>query len=69
MRTEELLGSTGRLDDLDETGSESLDGGNVVGEDTHVTRSSGDVTGSHRSQRGPVVSASLAAGVGRLSAV
>jgi hypothetical protein len=41
--TKELLGGTGRLDDLDQTRSESLDGRNVVGKDTHVTGSGGDV--------------------------
>lgn len=42
-RTEELLGGTALLDDLDETGLELLNGGNVVGEDTHLTGLGGDV--------------------------
>lgn len=42
-RTEVLLGSTALLNDLNETGLELLDGGNVVGKDTHVTGGSGDV--------------------------
>ena len=41
-RTEELLGA-GLLDDLDDAGLDLLDGGNVVGEDTHLTRLGGDV--------------------------
>lgn len=40
--TEELLG-TALLDDLDDAGLELLNGGNVVGEDTHLTRLGGDV--------------------------
>lgn len=44
LRTEKLLRVSRGGDDLDHTGSESLDGGNVVGEDTHVTRGSSNVT-------------------------
>ena len=42
-RTEVLLGGTALLEDLDETGLELLDGGNVVGEDTHLTGGGGNV--------------------------
>lgn len=42
-RTEELLAAGGLLDNLNETGSQLLDGGNVAGEDTHVTSLSGNV--------------------------
>lgn len=42
-RTEVLLGSTALLDDLDETGVELLDRGNVVGENTHLTGGGGKV--------------------------
>jgi hypothetical protein len=42
-RTEVLLGGAALLNDLDETGLELLDGGNVVGEDTHLTGGGGDV--------------------------
>ena len=42
-RTEVLLAGTALLEDLNETGLELLDGGNVVGEDTHVTGGGGDV--------------------------
>lgn len=42
-RTEVLLGGTALLKDLDETGLELLDGGNVVGEDTHLTGGGGNV--------------------------
>lgn len=42
-RTEVLLGGTALLNDLDETGLELLDGGNVVGEDTHLTGGGGNV--------------------------
>ena len=42
-RTEELLAGTGLLDDLNETRLELLDGGNVVGEDTHLTGLGGNV--------------------------
>ena len=42
-RTEVLLGSTALLDDLDETGVELLDRGNVVGENTHLTGGGGEV--------------------------
>jgi hypothetical protein len=41
-RTEELL-AAGLLNDLDQTGLELLNRGNVVGEDTHLTRLGGDV--------------------------
>lgn len=41
--TEERLGAAVLLDDLDDTGLELLNGGNVVGEDTHLTRLGGDV--------------------------
>jgi hypothetical protein len=43
LLTEELLGGAGRLDDLDQTGSKSLDGRNVVGKDAHITGSGRDV--------------------------
>ena len=42
-RTEVLLGGAALLEDLDETGLELLDGGNVVGEDTHLTGGGGNV--------------------------
>ena len=42
-RTEVLLGGAALLEDFDETGLELLDGGNVVGEDTHLTGGGGDV--------------------------
>jgi hypothetical protein len=42
-RTEELLAAGGLLDNLNETGSQLLDGGNVAGEDTHVTSLGGNV--------------------------
>ena len=42
-RTEVLLVGTVLLKDLNETGLELLDGGNVVGEDTHLTGGGGDV--------------------------
>lgn len=41
--TEVLVGLAALLDNLNNTGAESLDGGNVVREDTHVTGSGGDV--------------------------
>lgn len=41
--TEELLAGTAFLHDLNETGLKLLDGGNVVGKDTHLTGLSGDV--------------------------
>lgn len=41
--TEELLGLTTLLDDLDETGSQLFDAGNVAREDTHVTGLGGNV--------------------------
>lgn len=43
QRTEELLGGTALLNNLDQAGLELLDGRNVVGEDTHVTGLGGDV--------------------------
>ena len=42
-RTEELLGAAALLDDLDHTGLQLLDGGDVVGEDTHLSGLGGDV--------------------------
>ena len=42
-RTEKLLVGTTLLDYLNETGLELLDGGNVVGEDTHLSGLGGDV--------------------------
>ena len=42
-RTEELLAAGGLLDNLNETGSQLLDGGDVAGEDTHVTSLGGNV--------------------------
>ena len=42
-RTEELLAAGGLLDNLNETGSQLLNGGNVAGEDTHVTSLGGNV--------------------------
>jgi hypothetical protein len=42
-RTEVLLAGTALLEDLNETGLELLDGGNVVGEDTHLTGGGGEV--------------------------
>jgi hypothetical protein len=47
--TEVLLGGTTLLNNLDKTGLELLNGGNVVGEDTHLTGGGGDV------DLGPVV--------------
>lgn len=41
--TEELLAGAALLQNLDETGLELLNGGNVVGEDTHLTRLGGEV--------------------------
>lgn len=41
--TEEGLGAAALLDDLDDAGLELLNGGNVVCEDTHLTRLGGDV--------------------------
>lgn len=41
--TEELLAGAALLHNLNETGLELLNGGNVVGEDTHLTGLSGDV--------------------------
>lgn len=41
--TEVLLAAAALLDDLDQTGLQLLDGGNVVGEDTHVSRLGGQV--------------------------
>lgn len=42
-RTEELLAGTTLLDDLNETGLELLNGGDVVGENTHLSGLGGDV--------------------------
>lgn len=42
-RTEILLASGALLDDLDETWLQLLNGGNVVGEHTHITGFRGDV--------------------------
>jgi hypothetical protein len=42
-RTEVLLGGTALLNDLNKTGLELLDGGNVVGKDTHITGGGGNV--------------------------
>lgn len=42
-RTEVLLGSAALLKDLNKTGLELLDGGNVVGKDTHLTGGGGNV--------------------------
>lgn len=41
--TEELLASAALLQNLNETGLELLDGGDVVGENTHLTSFGGDV--------------------------
>lgn len=41
--TEELLGATAFLNDLNETGLQLFDRGNVVGEDTHLTGLGGNV--------------------------
>ena len=45
--TEELLGRVARVDDLYDTGAQSFDAGNVVGEDTHVTGRGGKVDLDH----------------------
>lgn len=42
-RTEELLGTTSLLDNLDDSGLQLLNGGNVVGQDTHFTGLGGNV--------------------------
>lgn len=42
-RTEVLLGGATLLDNLHDTGLELLDGGNVVGKDTHLTGGGGEV--------------------------
>lgn len=42
-RTEELLAAATVLDDLNQTGLQLLNGGNVVGEDTHLSGLGGDV--------------------------
>lgn len=42
-RTEELLGTTSLLNNLNEAGLELLDRRNVVGENTHLTGLGGDV--------------------------
>lgn len=41
--TEELLASAALLNDLNETGLQLLNGGNVVGKDTHLARFRWDV--------------------------
>ncbi len=43
LRTEELLAAAALLNDLDQAGLQLLDGGNVVGEDTHLSGFRGDV--------------------------
>ena len=45
--TEPLLALAGTLDDLDDARLEGLNGGNVVGEDTHVTGLGGNVDLRH----------------------
>ena len=42
-RQEELLAAAALLNDLDQAGLELLDGGHVIGEDTHVAGLGGDV--------------------------
>ncbi len=42
-RTEELLAATALLNDLDQTGLQLLDRGDVVGEDTHLSGFSREV--------------------------
>lgn len=42
-RQEELLVAARLLNDLDQTGLQLLDGGNVVGKDTHITGLGGKV--------------------------
>lgn len=42
-RDEELLRRASRLNDLDKTGAKLLDGGNVIGKDTEITSSRGNV--------------------------
>jgi hypothetical protein len=42
-RTEKLLAGTALLNDLDETGLQLLNRGNVVGKNTHLSRLSGNV--------------------------
>ena len=42
-RTEVLLGGTALLNNLDEARLQLLDGGNVVGKDTHLTGGGGEV--------------------------
>jgi len=42
-RTEELLAATSLLDDLDKTRLELLDGRDMVGQDTHLTRLGWDI--------------------------
>lgn len=49
--TEPLARLAAVLDDLDNTGTEGLNGGNVVGEDTHVTGRGGEVDLGHASRR------------------
>lgn len=43
QHTEVLLAATALLDDLNQTGLQLLDGGDVVGEDTHVSRLGGQI--------------------------
>lgn len=43
VHTEELLAVAALLDDLDQTGLQLLNGGDVVGEDTHLSRLGGEV--------------------------
>lgn len=43
VRTEELLGAASLLNNLNQAGLKLLDGGNVVGQDTHLTGLGGDV--------------------------
>lgn len=43
LHTEELLAAAALLDDLDQTGLQLLDGGDVVGEDTHLSGLGGEV--------------------------
>lgn len=47
LLTEPLVRLSTLLDNLYDTGTESLDSGNVVGEDTHVTGSGGEVDLGH----------------------
>jgi hypothetical protein len=49
--TEPLARLAAVLDDLHDAGAEGLDGGNVVGEDAHVTGRGGDVDLGHAGRR------------------